>query len=373
MTSPTPHGGAGGDPAQRYFEDRRKRGLRDDAGQTRAVEALQQLYDELLNTSARAPGFFDRLLRRKQPPVRGLYLWGGTGRGKTYLADLFFDSLPFAEKRRVHFHRFMQQIHAELKQLHGLPDPLSEVARRLSAQFRLLCLDEFHVNDIGDAMLLGGLLAALFEHGVTLVTTSNIPIGELYRNGLQRERFLPAIALLQQHTRELHLDGPTDYRLSFLQLGGTYHIPHNKQTELHLAIEFTQLAGDKGERDRVIDVNQRPIRTVAAADGIVWFDFMELCATARAAIDYLEIARCHHTLLLSDIRQMGENEDDIAKRFIDLIDTLYDHGVKLIVTAACEPADIYQGTRLAFPFQRTVSRLLEMRSREYLARAHRSD
>ncbi|MEW5754939.1 MAG: cell division protein ZapE [Pseudomonadota bacterium] len=357
-------------PTERYEHAVQARSLQPDPQQRQAVAALQDLYDRLLNPAS-TPSWWQRLSRRAPAPVPGLYLWGGVGRGKTFLVDLFFDALPFAEKSRVHFHRFMQQIHHELKQLPKSPDPLIIVGKRLAQRYRVLCLDEFHVHDIADAMLLGGLLKSLFDHGVTLVTTSNIPIRNLYLNGLQRERFLPAIELLATHTGEVELGGETDYRINLLEKIGTYHTPLTESVDSLLRRQFHELATEGGRFNTVIPINQREVIARAVADEVVWFDFAQLCETHRCAADYLEIAQRYRTVLLSNLRRIHDDNDGVAKRLIDMIDAFYDHNVNLIISAECQPGELYRGTRLAFAFERTVSRLLEMRSHRYLALPHR--
>lgn len=341
-----------------------------DAAQQLAIAKLEQLYFAL---SAPAPkaGLFDRLLKRPPSTIPGLYIWGGVGRGKTLLMDHFYEALPFADKRRVHFHRFMQEIHAELQTLPKSPDPLVIVAERLATQIRLLCLDEFHVSDIGDAMLLAGLLKALFENGVTLVTTSNIPPDELYKTGLQRERFLPAIELIKTHTETFFIDSPTDYRMALLERTGTYHISDENTAEL-LEQQLKGLAPDNIQRHNRLHINKREVDYVASSDDVIWFEFSAICETHRSAADYILIGSEYHSVIISDVPTLSEAQDDVAQRFIHLIDALYDHNVKTIISAANSPSEIYTGQRHAFAFQRTASRLQEMSSEDYICKAHRS-
>ncbi len=357
-------------PTERYEHALQTRPLQPDPLQRQTVAELQVLYDRLLSSSG-SPAWWHRLSKRPRVPVRGLYLWGGVGRGKTFLADLFYDALPFAEKSRLHFHGFMQQIHQELKQLPKSPDPLIIVGKRLAQRTRVLCLDEFHVDDIADAMLLGGLLKSLFDHGVTLVITSNIPIRELYLNGLQRERFLPAIELLATHTQEVQLGGATDYRLNLLEKTGTYHTPLTEGVDSLLRRQFHELAREGGRFNTVIRINEREIIARAVAEEVIWFDFAQLCETHRCAADYLEIALRYRTVLLSNLRHIQDDNDSVAKRLIDMIDAFYDHNVNLIISAECAPHELYRGARLGFAFERTISRLLEMRSHRYLVLPHR--
>lgn len=368
--SPEEHDGL--PPREQYHKDITERQFRADPLQLAAIERLDDLHRRLLSTPPFAPGLFDWLTKRKPEPLRGLYLWGGVGRGKTYLMDLFFNALPFDEKQRTHFHRFMQQIHTELQRLPKSPDPLLIIAKTLSQQMRVLCLDELHVHDIGDAMLLGRLLEALFDNGVTLVTTSNMPADMLYRNGLQRERFLPAIEQLKRHTESFHLDGPTDYRTQLLERAGVYHLSNGDGSDTAMRAYFQSLAPEPSLKANGLNINNRTIATVAEAEDVVWFSFRELCETARSAADYIEICRLYHTVLLSDIPAMSEALDDAAQRFIHLIDALYDHNVKIIISAAVPIDALYKGRRHQFAFQRTMSRLQEMGSRQYHSRMHRA-
>ena len=348
-----------------------KAGFEPDPAQLKVIADLQQLH-QALTAIQPSPSLLARLFNRKPDPVPGLYIWGGVGRGKTYLMDHFYEANPFPEKQRVHFHRFMQSIHTELKSLPKSPDPLPIIATRLAQQIRLLCLDEFHVQDIGDAMLLAGFLKALFENGVTLVTTSNIPADQLYKNGLQRERFLPAIELIKRYTRESHLDGDTDYRTELLERTGTYHLNNYDDCKEILQQQFNSLAPNNITMAARLNINQREISTIAVSDDVAWFDFSAICETPRSSSDYLEIARDYHTIIISDVPQLNEAKDDVAQRFIHLIDALYDHNVKTIISAAVKPAGIYAGRRHTFAFQRTTSRLQEMASESYLMKAHRA-
>ncbi|MCP1675160.1 cell division protein ZapE [Natronocella acetinitrilica] len=364
-------------PIERYNRDLETAGFVDDPAQRRAVEALQALYDELLaqpREEAPARGVLGKLLGRRsvvRKPVQGLYLWGGVGRGKTYLMDTFFDCLPFPGKRRMHFHRFMHMVHGELKKLRDQQSPLTRVAEDFAADNRVLCFDEFYVSDITDAMILGGLLDALFMKGVTLVATSNIPPDKLYRDGLQRERFLPAIRLLETHTRVLNVDGGTDYRLRYLEQAEIYHTPADEAAAAALKEEFEHLAPEKPRYDSSILVEGRKIPVRARADDVVWFDYKAICEGPRSQVDYIEIAREFHTVIISGVPILDGDSDESARRFISLVDEFYDRHVKLLLSAAAPVEELYQGKRLAFEFDRTVSRLREMRSSEYLGSAHR--
>ncbi len=358
-------------PRDRYQADISRGALRPDAAQAQALESIQQLYESLTQAAVDSPRWWERLFNKPRRAIRGLYLWGGPGRGKTYLIDSFFDCLPFAQKRRVHFHAFMQEVHAQLKSLPQTPNPLRVVGRRMAGQWRVLCLDEFHVHDIADAMLLAGLLQALFAAGVTVVATSNVEPDALYLEGLQRDRFLFAIDLLKTHTTVLHLDSPVDFRCELLDRSGTYHVLDVATGRATLVRDFCRLAPVEAVFDQVLTLNQRPVPVVAVADDVIWFRFADVCEAPLWARDYLEIAQRYHTVFVSDIPCMDESRDDAAKRFMHLIDALYDHNVKLVATAQAAPEQLYSGRYLQFAFERTVSRLQEMGSHRYLSRPHR--
>ena len=338
-----------------------------DPAQAQAIEALEALWQALADQAR--PGLWSRLLGRKPPPPKGLYLWGGVGRGKTWMMDLFYDCLPDPDKQRIHFHRFMSRVHAFLKAHPSSRDPLPLLAQEWAARCRVLCFDELFVADIADAMLLAGLLEALFEHGVVLVATSNLHPDELYRDGLQRSRFLPAIELLKQHTRVLHVNGETDYRLRILERSEIYHQPLDAAAEGLLEKRFKDFSGGS-EADSRLEINGRTFTARRRGDGVVWFDFAELCAAHRATADYIEISRSFNTVLLSGVRVMDDAANDAARRFVHLVDEFYERNVKLLITAEAPVESLYTGERLAFEFQRTASRLTEMQSHAYLARPH---
>ena len=312
-----------------------------------------------------------KLMGRPAAPERGLYIWGGVGRGKTHLVDTFYDSLALERKLRVHFHRFMQRLHAALTQHSGAKNPLEVVADDIADEALVLCFDEFFVSDIGDAMILGGLIDALFRRGVTLVTTSNIPPQELYRDGLQRSRFLPAIALLEQHLTVTHLEAATDYRFRTLQRADLWHVPHDRTAAEALSAYFSSLTGREAGDPRSVDINQRPLTLLADAPGVAWATFSTLCEEPRSAVDYVEMAREYHTVLIEQIPLLDRDKEDAVRRFINLVDEFYDRNVKLIATAAEAPEALYDGSRLRFEFDRAVSRLQEMRTEEYLKAEHR--
>lgn len=303
---------------------------------------------------------------------RGLYLWGGVGRGKTHLCDLFFDAVPIEAKRRLHFHRFMQRIHDDIRSLGETEKPLQQVADIWAKEAKLLLLDEIHVNDITDAMLLGGLCSELFDRGVTLVTTSNVPPDGLYKDGLQRQRFLPAIERIKAHTHVVEMVGETDYRLRLLETEAIYLVPDGNQdhkaTDACLRAHFERLAFGTPTSANTLTVNQREIPIRGQAGDVVWFDFQALCATARSTNDYIDIASTFRTVLISNVPVMDETTNNEARRFVNLVDEFYDRSVKLIMSAEARPDALYTGKRLAFEFERSASRLTEMQTTEYLGK-----
>jgi len=357
-------------PSQRYQSYLQSGKLIADATQQEIVAYFDVLFHHLNNQYRQR--FLSRIYRSvgiKQIPVKGLYLWGDVGRGKTFLMDLFFHSLPFTQKTRLHFHRFMNYVHHAMHDYQGHKDPLKHIAREFANHSIVLCFDELYVSDIADAMILSELFHHLFEAGVTLVATSNLPPQDLYLNGLQRDKFLPTISLINQHTKVMEIKGALDYRLQNLTQSQIYHYPLNDEAERNLSHYFQLLAPEQnGEKTLII--NERSLATIDCADGVVWFTFETLCQTARSAMDYVEIARCFHTVLLSGVKEMGPQREDAARRFISLIDELYDHQVKLIISAQAPLLGLYKGERHVFEFQRTISRLTEMQSEAYLAKPH---
>jgi len=361
-------------PLEKYQADLLSEDFYADAAQENAVRRTQYLFNELLADGNTDNSFFEKIRQKFQKDksnfIKGLYFWGGVGRGKTYLIDSFYDSLPFKEKQRIHFHRFMQMVHGQLRKLKDVEDPLQIVADNIASETEVLCFDEFHVSDIADAMLLGGLLKGLFERGVVLVTTSNEAPDQLYWGGLQRERFLPVIELIKKYTEVVNVDSGVDYRLRFLDKAEIYHAPLDEKAMEMLAINFNHIAPNELTEGLPIEIEGRMIQTIFHADGVVWFDFDALCDGPRGSADYIEIARLFQTVLISDIPVMDELTNDKAKRFMTLVDEFYDRNVKLIVTAAKKPSGLYTGKRLAKPFLRTISRLEEMHTHDYLAKRH---
>lgn len=356
-------------PSQRYAAGVARGDWQHDPAQQAALAELDRLHAALLDPPK--VGLFARLRGESPSPPTGLYLWGGVGRGKTFLIDLFFDGLPFAEKKRTHFHRFMREVHAALREHAGERDPLVAIARGWRESMRVLVLDEFFVNDIGDAMLLARLLERLFAEGIALVTSSNTAPPNLYLHGLQRERFLPVIALLEAHTRVVFLDSPTDYRLRALTKSPVYRAPLDAEAQPWLATRWRELTAGAPVEEGPLVIDGREIPVRARAEGHAWFDFSALCEGPRAASDYIEIATEHHTVLVGGIPTLDDMRADPARRFVHLIDELYDRHVNLVCTADAAPVELYRGHKLAGAFERTASRLIEMQSAEYLALEHR--
>lgn len=364
-------------PQQRYRQDLGQGRIVHDAAQEAAVAELQRVHDDLLRKRGERSRWqrLKEALRVSKPvAVRGLYLWGGVGRGKTYLMDLFFQSLPGERKLRMHFHRFMLMVNKRLNAEKGRSDPLVHVANGIAADVDVICFDEFFVSDIGDAMILANLLEALFAAGVALIATSNIEPERLYEDGLQRRKFLPAIELVRRHCRVMNVDGGIDYRLRSLNKAPVFHFPLGDASERALSELFMELSrGLRVEQDKELEIEERRFAARAWSEGLVWFDFEVLCGGPRSAADYIELSRQYHTVLVSGVPIFREHNDDKARRFIALVDEFYDHGVKLVLSAAADLPELYQGADLRFAFGRTQSRLLEMQSREYLGSPHRPD
>lgn len=354
---------------KKFLELCQERNIVPDAAQRAAADRLDHLYRQLITFKQARSNRLKKLISR-MPPPRGLYFWGGVGRGKSFLMDAFYDAVPYRRKRRVHFHAFMQEVHESLKAFKHQTDPLMLVAEQIARNTRLLCFDEFHVSDIADAMILGRLFTGLFEQGVVVVTTSNYPPDRLYPNGLQRHLFLPTIELLKANLDVLEVDGGVDYRLRTLEQIETFLVPDDAAARAKLTEDFASIAGVAG-KCIPISVLGRAIPVVLRAPGVIWFEFSELCGGFHSQNDYLELAREHHTLMLSGIPRMTRESASEARRFTWLVDVLYDFRVKLVVSAEVPAEELYTEGTQAEEFKRTVSRITEMHSREYLAEPHR--
>jgi len=352
-----------------YQQTLAERGYTADAAQLRAIAALQRCQDEWADYKARRSNAVTKLLRH--PPLpRGVYMYGGVGRGKSFLMDCFFQAVPLTRKTRLHFHEFMREVHRELQDLKGIADPLEELGRRIAKRFRLICFDEFHVADVTDAMILHRLLDSMFKHRVSIVTTSNFKPDELYPNGLHRDRILPAIALLNDKLEVINVDNGTDYRRRSLEHVELYHAPLDAAADAALSKAFESLS-EAREESPLLHIEHRELLARRRAGGVVWFDFQTLCGGPRSQNDYLELASQFHTLILSNVPEMPPRLASEARRFTWLVDVLYDRRVKLIISAAVPPEQLYTEGPLAHEFPRTVSRLQEMQSAEYLALARR--
>ncbi|MDG3089081.1 cell division protein ZapE [Vibrio hannami] len=363
-------------PLEKYKKDIEEFGFQKDSAQENAVTQLDKLFSEYKHYESQpipTLSRFEKLLGKKvvpNPLPKGIYMWGGVGRGKTYLMDTFCESLEGSRVYRVHFHRFMLRVHDELKELGEVADPLEKVADNFKKEFDIICFDEFFVSDITDAMILGTLFQALFARGMVLVATSNIPPKELYRNGLQRARFLPAIDLIEENCQIINVDSGIDYRLRTLEQAEIYHSPLDQQATENLNTYYGQLTTDCHALVTLIDINHRDIPIVKACDGVLYATFEQLCQTARSQNDYIEISRIYHTVLLADVKQMTPALDDAARRFIALVDEFYERNVKLIISAEVDMGSLYAGGQLEFEFKRCLSRLIEMQSHDYLAKEH---
>lgn len=355
---------------QAYEAELTTRGYTSDPAQLRAVEALERCAAEWAAYKGKRSNPLKKLINRPAIP-RGVYLYGGVGRGKSFLMDCFFNAVSIRRKTRLHFHEFMREVHRELAGLQGTVNPLDELGRRMSQRYKLICFDEFHVADITDAMILHRLLGALFDNGVGFVTTSNFRPDGLYPDGLHRDRILPAITLLNERMEVLNVDNGTDYRRRALDHVKLYHTPLDESADADLEDAFNRLA-EAHDGEPVLHIEAREIRAVRKAGGVVWFDFRTLCGGPRSQNDYLEIASQFHTVILSNVPQMPVRMASEARRFTWLVDVLYDRKVKLIVSAQVPPEDLYMEGPLVHEFPRTVSRLNEMQSQAYLALEHRT-
>ncbi|QBC42448.1 cell division protein ZapE [Iodobacter fluviatilis] len=346
-------------------------GFISDPAQAEAIDRLDALYHQLIFFKTKRSRLFGKSLLPQPDLPRGLYFWGGVGRGKSFLMDAFYAALPYKRKKRLHFHQFMQEVHHELRQLKGESDPLAAVATKIAKSVRVLCFDEFHVSDIADAMILGRLMEHLFKRGVVLVTTSNYPPDGLYPNGLQRSHFLPTIALLNNTLDVFNLDGGNDYRMRTLTQARTYLSPHTADSVSELDALFSAMATSKDSAPQ-LKIEGRTIKAKRVAAGVVWFDFFAICGDARGQADYLQIAHSYHTVMVSDIPRLAGHQAAEARRFTWLVDVFYDHRVKLIISAEVSVDLLYQAGVQASEFFRTTSRLTEMQTEEYLALPHQS-
>ena len=349
---------------QKYESVLAARGYTADPAQRAAIARLQRMYDELVEFRTRRRGRLRRMIARPEVP-RGVWMHGGVGRGKSFLMDCFFETVPIVRKTRLHFHEFMRGVHRELEALKGRQDPLDEVARRVARRYRLICFDEFHVSDIADAMILERLLRGLFTHGVTFVMTSNYEPSGLYPEGLHRDRILPAIALLQERLDVIGVDAGIDYRRQTLSQVRTYLVPAGPAADAELADAFERLAATADE-DPVLRIEGRELRALRRADGVCWFDFETICGGPRSQLDYLELARSFHAVIVSGVPRMTPAMASQARRFVWLVDVFYDQRVKLLLSAECDPQGLYVEGPMSGEFFRTVSRLVEMQSAEYL-------
>lgn len=358
------------DVRQFYEQSLSQRGYQPDQAQLRAIERLQRAYEEWVAYKAQRASTFKRLISRPAVP-RGVYMWGGVGRGKSFLMDSFYSVVPVVRKTRLHFHEFMRDVHRQLDELKGIADPLDEVAKRIAKKYRLICFDEFHVSDIADAMILYNLLKGLFDHGVSFVMTSNYEPSTLYPDGLHRDRMLPTIALLKEKLDVMNIDAGIDYRKRVLEQVKVYHTPLNAKTDEELRSAFAAVA-EAADEDPRVHIEAREIRALRRAGSAIWFDFATLCGGPRSQNDYLELASRFQTVILSGIPRMSAAMSSEARRFTWLIDVFYDHKVKLIMSAAVEPDELYTVGTLSNEFHRTVSRIIEMQSKEYLDADRRS-
>jgi cell division protein ZapE len=347
-----------------YEHELQTRGYQSDAAQLAAVERLQRCYDEWVAYKARRSNAFKKLIVHPELP-RGVYMWGGVGRGKSFLMDSFFAVVPVQRKTRLHFHEFMREVHRELEELKGTADPLDELGRRIAKRYRLICFDEFHVSDIADAMILYRLLDRLFGAGVQFVMTSNYDPDLLYPDGLHRDRLLPAVELIKSKLDVINVDAGTDYRKRTLSQVTAYHTPLGAAADKALRADFAKLAAVPDESP-ILRIEKRELKALRKADGVVWFDFATLCGGPRSQNDYLELASRFHAVILSDVPKMSPRNASEARRFTWLIDVFYDHKVKLLMSAAVPAEELYVEGPMANEFARTVSRITEMQSKEYL-------
>jgi cell division protein ZapE len=365
-------------PGDAYRASLAEGAVLEDEAQAQVMALLDQRFTQLVARSANKAGWFASLANkflssksgRADTSIKGLYLWGGVGRGKTMMMDMFCHALPPERRQRMHFHRFMRRVHDGLGRFSGQANPLLKVADEIASQGDVLCFDEFFVSDIGDAMILGEVMTALFARGVVLVATSNVEPANLYKNGLQRSRFLPAIDQIYAHCDVHEIDQGQDFRLRTLQQARLYHWPLSESTDQSMRESFSALASDREKSNVRLRVENRMIEALKVAGDVAWFRFSSLCEGPRSQNDYIELATLFTTVLMSEVPVLDVNREDAARRFISLVDEFYDRRVKLVISADQPITDLYQGQRLSFEFERTQSRLLEMQSEEYLSQPH---
>jgi cell division protein ZapE len=356
---------------QLYLKTLASRSITPDPLQSEALVLLADIHMKLVKTHhqmthQRIKHHVNKLFGLKQNPVKGVYFWGGVGRGKTLMMDVFFEHIPFKAKQRLHFHQFMRQVHKDLARLQGLKNPLRAIANEIAKHAHVVCFDEFHVDDVADALILAELVTYIYHEGVTLLFTSNIAPDDLYKNGVQRQLFTPMIARLKEHSHVLHFTQPQDYRLTILMTAGVYFSPLNIKTQECMKHEFAKLATGPIKYGHKIIIFEREIPTIALAHKMVWFDFHEICETARSAQDYLQVTELFDTFFVSHVHQMSATQDNAAKRFIHWVDVLYDAKATLVISAEVPIVSLYTGQELRHEFQRTSSRLIEMQTEQYL-------
>lgn len=356
-----------------YRQAVRNDGLQEDPGQLAVVQYLQRMADQLSGDQIwQRSRLARRLFRRGESRIQGLYIWGGVGRGKTHLMDLFYSNAPEILKQRTHFHRFMQSIHQELKGMRHTEDPLEKIGRNFSKRCKLLCLDEFFVLDIADAVILSGLLEALIENGVVVVMTSNTKPDNLYLGGIQRDRFMAAIRLINSRMEVVEIGDGADYRLQALSGKSLYYDSLSPETEASIQELFSAGSADTSRLSGPVQILNRPIQTIGQTDNLVWFDFSDICDGPRSKADYIEIANIYRTVMISNIPILDWERENQARRFIELVDEFYDRAVHLVVSAETQIKSLYTGKRLIKEFERTTSRLYEMQTDRYLSRMHGS-
>lgn len=357
-------------PLEKYYQLISSGKFERSSEQEQVVKVLNKIYLKLLPHFAKK-SVLKKLFSRNRKPVKGLYLWGGVGIGKTWMMDIFFQCLPEQKKMRMHFHQFMLVIHKQLKHYRKEKDPLKLIARNIAKNNLVICFDEFFVSDITDAMLLGGLFDALFKRGVTLIATSNVAPDDLYKDGISRDQFLPAIELIKTNVHVVYIQTSKDYRLRELKNAGTFLTPITEETRQKMQYYFDNLTDQTWTQNELIILSGRSLQTVRKGSGIIWFLFQDLCTIPRSQVDYLEIAKSYHTVFLSDVPKLSEDQTNEAIYLINLVDVFYDARVKLIMSAACPIQEIYQEGLMKFEFERTKSRLIEMQTLDYLQKPHR--